>query len=168
MMKEQMKEQVANGVDLIWDGWLNSFKTIQNFQDDVQKKTLQAFTAQKELLDSSVSTFKTIEEESKKAAIEWQEKIQNSFKEINNGPLANEAAWLTNIQEINEKVQTLSWKPNTTMLELILQSQNQWESTVKTALEQQKQERVQVLGKIEEVTEELKEAHKGLLVTAGV
>ncbi len=168
MMKEQMKEQVANGVDLIWDGWLNSFKTIQNFQDDVQKKTLQAFTAQKELLDSSVSTFKTIEEESKKAAIEWQEKIQNSFKEINNGPLANEAAWLTNIQEINEKVQTLSWKPNTTMLELMLQSQNQWESTVKTALEQQKQERVQVLGKIEEVTEELKEAHKGLLVTAGV
>ena len=168
MMKEQMKEQVANGVDLIWDGWLNSFKTIQNFQDDVQKKTLQAFTAQKELLDSSVSTFKTIEEESKKAAIEWQEKIQNSFKEINNGPLANEAAWLTNIQEINEKVQTLSWKPNTTMLELMLQSQNQWESTVKTALEQQKQERVQVLGKIEEVTEELKEAHKGLLVTVGV
>ena len=168
MMKEQMKEQVANGVDLIWDGWLNSFKTIQNFQDDVQKKALQAFTAQKELLDSSVSTFKTIEEESKKAAIEWQEKIQNSFKEINNGPLANEAAWLTNIQEINEKVQTLSWKPNTTMLELMLQSQNQWESTVKTALEQQKQERVQVLGKIEEVTEELKEAHKGLLVTAGV
>lgn len=167
-MKEQMKEQVANGVDLIWDGWLNSFKTIQNFQDDVQKKTLQAFTAQKELLDSSVSTFKTIEEESKKAAIEWQEKIQNSFKEINNGPLANEAAWLTNIQEINEKVQTLSWKPNSTMLELMLQSQNQWESTVKTALEQQKQERVQVLGKIEEVTEELKEAHKGLLVTAGV
>lgn len=168
MMKEQMKEQVANGVDLIWDGWLNSFKTIQNFQDDVQKKTLQAFTAQKELLDSSVSTFKTIEEESKKATVEWQEKIQNSFKEINNGPLANEAAWLTNIQEINEKVQTLSWKPNTTMLELMLQSQNQWESTVKSALEQQKQERVQVLGKIEEVTEELKEAHKGLLVTAGV
>jgi hypothetical protein len=168
MMKEQMKEQVANGVDLIWDGWLNSFKTIQNFQDDVQKKTLQAFTAQKELLDSTVSTFKTIEEESKKASIEWQEKIQNSFKEINNSPLANDVTWLTNIQDINEKVQTLSWKPNSTMLELILQSQNQWESTVKSALEQQKQERVQVLGKIEEVTEELKEAHKGLLVTAGV
>ena len=163
-----MKEQVANGVDLIWDGWLNSFKTIQNFQDDVQKKTLQAFTAQKELLDSSVSTFKTIEEESKKAASEWQEKIQNSFKEINNSQLGNEAAWLTNIQEINEKVQTLSWKPNSTMLELMLQSQNQWESTVKSALEQQKQERVQVLGKIEEVTEELKEAHKGLLVPVGV
>ena len=168
MIKEQMKEQVANGVDLIWDGWLNSFKAIQNFQDDVQKKTLQAFTAQKELLDSSVSTFKTIEEETKKASIEWQEKIQNSFKEINNSPLGNETAWLTNIQEINEKVQTLSWKPNSTMLELMLQSQNQWESTVKSALEQQKQERVQVLGKIEEVTEELKEAHKGLLVTAGV
>jgi len=168
MMKEQMKEQVANGVDLIWDGWLNSFKTIQNFQDDVQKKTLQAFTAQKELLDSTVSTFKTIEEESKKASIEWQEKIQNSFKEINNSPLVTDVTWLTNIQEINEKVQTLSWKPNSTMLELMLQSQNQWESTVKSALEQQKQERVQVLGKIEEVTEELKEAHKGLLVTAGV
>lgn len=163
------KEQVVNGVDLLWDGWINSFKTLQSYQDDVQKKTLQAFTYQKELLDSTVTTLNAMEQEAKKASKEWQEKVQTTVKEISsNGQLEQISTWLSNIQEINDKAHALSWKPSHAVLDLFVQSQNQWESTVKSTLVQQKQERAEILNKIEELTEQMRDAHKSLLTSAGV
>ncbi len=77
-------EQVAKSVDFLWDGWLNSLKSFQQLQDDVESKTLQAFNYQKELLDSTVSALQSIENESKKTSKEWQEKLQNTLNELNN------------------------------------------------------------------------------------
>ena len=48
------EKQFVNQVDTLWDGWLNNLKTVQNFQEDLQQKALQAFSYQKELLDLSV------------------------------------------------------------------------------------------------------------------
>lgn len=158
------KDQVAKGVDFLWDGFLNSFRTFQLFQDDVEKKTLQTFNYQKEVLDSTVSAFSSIEEESKKASKEWQEKVQSSFSEISNIEQFEQVTkWFESVREITEKAQSLAWKPSNAILELFTESQNQWEATVKKALELQKQERVETLNKIEELTEQLKETHKKLL-----
>ncbi|GGA40302.1 hypothetical protein [Psychrobacillus lasiicapitis] len=163
------REQLSNGVDLLWDGWLNGFKTLQSLQDDVQKKAFQAFTYQKELLDSTVATLSAMEEETKKATQEWQDKVQTSVNGISgNTQLQQVTTWLNNIQEINDKAQALSWKPSYAVLDLFVQSQNHLESTVKAALEQQKQEREETLHKIEELTALLKGAHKDLLVSVGV
>lgn len=163
------REQLGNGVDLLWDGWLNGFKTLQSLQDDVQKKSLQAFTYQKELLDSTVATLTAMEEETKKATQEWQDKVQTSVKGISgNTQLDQVSTWLNNVQEINDKAQALSWKPSYAVLDLFVQSQNHLESTVKTAIEQQKIEREETLNKIEELTVLLKGAHKDLLASAGV
>lgn len=163
------REQLGNGVDLLWDGWLNGFKTLQSLQDDVQKKSLQAFTYQKELLDSTVATLSAMEVETKKATQEWQDKVQTSVRGISgNAQLEQVSSWLSNVQEINDKAQALSWKPSYAVLDLFVQSQNHLESTVKAAIEQQKLEREETLNKIEELTELLKGAHKNLLATAGV
>ncbi|MFJ8066288.1 hypothetical protein ACIQYS_16930 [Psychrobacillus sp. NPDC096426] len=163
------REQVGNGVDLLWDGWLNGFKTLQSLQDEVQKKTLQAFSYQKDLLDSTVATLTAMEEETKKATQDWQVKVQTSVKEISGTTqLEQVSTWLNNIQEINDKAQSLSWKPTYAVLDLFVQSQNHLESTVKAAIEQQKLEREETLNKIEELTTLLKGAHKDLLVSVGV
>ena len=157
-------EQVAKSVDLLWDGWFNSFKSVQQFQEDLEKKTLQAFNYQKELLDSTVTAFNSIEEETKKAAKEWQEKVQQSITDVNtNGQFDQITKWIDGVQEILDKAQVLSWKPSNTILDLLAQTQTQVENTVKAALDQQKQERSETLNKIEELTEQLKDTHKKLV-----
>lgn len=32
------KEQIAKGVDLVWDSWVNSLKTIEKVQEDFEKE----------------------------------------------------------------------------------------------------------------------------------
>lgn len=159
-----VKEQVAKSVDFIWDGWLNNLKSFQQLQDDVEKKSLQAFTYQKELLDTTVNAINSLEEESKKATKEWQEKVQNSITELNsNGQFEHVTKWFEDVQEITDKAQLLAWKPSNAMVDLMTYSQSQFETTIKSVVEQQKQERVDTLNKIEELTEQLKETHKKLL-----
>lgn len=157
-------EQLAKNVDFLWDGWFNSLKSFQQLQDDIENKTLQAFNYQKELLDSTVSTLQTIENESKKASKEYQEKLQSTFNELNkNGQIDQVSNWIESVQEITDKAQHLAWKPSNTIFELITTSQLNWEATVKNVLDQQKHERDETFTKIEELTSQMKETHKKLL-----
>ncbi|WP_397538074.1 hypothetical protein [Rummeliibacillus pycnus] len=158
-------EQVAKSVDILWDGLLNSLKTWQQLQTEVGEKTLQAFTYQKDLIESTVSTITTIEEDSKKATKEIQEKVQSSVNEvISNNQFEQFSNWITNIQEITDKSQELVSIPSRSILDIVVQANNHLESTVKTSLEEQKQQRLEVIGKIEELTEQLKKTQKGLFV----
>ena len=162
MTKVQEKQSV-NPVDMMWDGWLNNLKTVQNFQEDVQQKALQAFAYQKELLDSSVKSLSTLEEESKKVTKDWNEKVQSNVKQssVNQGEQVSE--WLNNVQDITERVQLLSWNPSQAILNLFIESQNQLEATMKKALESQQKDRIEGFKKIEELTEQMKAAHKGIV-----
>ena len=67
-MSTVQEKQFVNQVDLIWDSWLNGFKTVQNFQEELQQKTLQALSYQKEVLNFSAKTLNTMEEEAKKVS----------------------------------------------------------------------------------------------------
>ena len=163
LMSTVQEKQFANQVDMIWDGWLNSFKTVQNFQEDVQQKALQAFSYQKELLDFSVKTLNTMEEESKKVSKDWNENIQNNMKQSSIEQDQQIPKWLNNIQDVTESVQSLSWKPSHVMLDLFIESQNQLEATMKKTLASQKKERTENFKKIEELTEQMKETYKGIL-----
>ena len=155
---------LLKSMDTLWDGWLNSFKLVQEFQDEVEKKAIQAVESQKEWLKSTVSTLNSIEEESKKASKEWQDKVKVSLNEMNkNKQLDQVTNWLDSLQDINEKVQSFTWKPNHAILDLLENSQEQWEATAKKAIEHQKQERSEAFKKIEELAGELKETHKRLL-----
>ncbi|MFJ7736638.1 hypothetical protein ACIQ2D_09860 [Lysinibacillus sp. NPDC097287] len=162
-MTKVQEKQFANQVDMIWDGWLNNLKTVQNFQEDLQQKALQAFSYQKELLDFSVKTLNTMEEESKKVTKDWNEKVQSNVEQsrINQGEQVSE--WLNNIQDVTERVQLLSWNPSHAMLDLFIESQNQLEVTIKKALDSQQKERTENFKKIEELTEQMKATHKGIL-----
>lgn len=158
-----VKEQTEKSVDLVWDGLLNGLKTWQQFQNEVGEKTLQSFTYQKDLIESTVSTISTIEEESKKATKEILDNVQNSVKEVfSNEQYEQFSKWLTNVQEITDKSQELVSIPSHSILDTVVQTNNLLESTVKDALEEQKQQRLEVIEKIEELADQLKQTQKGL------
>ena len=162
-MATVQEKQFVNQVDMIWDSWLNGFKNVQNFQEELQQKTLQAFSYQKEVLNLSAKTLNTMEEETKKVSKSWSEQVQKNVAQSNmkQGPQISD--WLNNIQDITEKVQLLSWKPSHAMLDLFTTSQKQLEEAMKKSLVSQQKERTEDFKKIEELTEQLKAAHKKML-----
>ena len=150
-------------VDMIWDGWLNNLKTVQNFQEDLQQKALQAFSYQKELLDLSVKTLNKVEEESKKISKDWNEKVQSSVKQSSNSENEQISKWLNNIQDITESMQLLAWKPSRAVNDVFIESQNQFEAMTKKILTTHKKERTEYIKKVEELIEQVKITQKEIL-----
>lgn len=164
MTKAKESQKTVSEVDLIWDSWLNSFKTIQNLQQDISEKSLQVFDNQKELLSSTRATLNQLEAEASKISEEWKSSLQKTVKESDKEkylPIAS--TWLNQLDEINSTVQALSWTPSKVMLDLFSQSQTQLESNVKNALNQQQKGNEELLKSVEKLTEQLKDTHKKLL-----
>ena len=162
-MSTVQEKRFTNQVDMIWDVWLNGLKTVQSFQDDLQQKAIQAISYQKELLDFSVKTLNTIEEESKKVSKDWNEQVQNSLQQSKFSQGEQVSEWLNNIQDITENVQSLSKKPSQAMLDLFIESQKQLELKMKKLLASQQKERTENFGKLEELVEQIKTTQKEFL-----
>ena len=156
--------QSLNAVDSIWDSWLNSFKTLQGFQTEIDEKSLQAIDNQKEILNSTRGILSKIEEEANKKTAELKTSLQSTMKTIENDQVGSPVSiWMKQIEDINTSVQALTWAPSKVMFDLFSQSQVQLESGVKEALIQQQQARSEVLKTIENLTEQMKETQKGLI-----
>jgi hypothetical protein len=158
-------KQPLSGVDLLWDGWLNNFKTLQGFQSELEEKSLQAVEYQKQFLDSTEKTLRRMEEESSKVTQVWSEQLQSSVQVASSNQDQLISDWKNKIDEINNNVQSLSWNPSHTLLELFTQSQVQLEETVKEALKQQRNGRSEILKTIENLTEQAKQTHKSILAS---
>jgi seryl-tRNA synthetase len=159
-------QQSMNAVDSIWDGWLNSFRTLQGLQNEMAEKSLQAVENQKEFMNTTRGALKKMEEEESKIKEEWKTSLQSTMNTVDNNqgnPLVS--TWMNQIEEINNSVQALSWTPSKIMLDLFTQSQNQFESNIKEALDQQQKGRSEVLKTVEQLTEKMKQTHKELLPT---
>ncbi len=157
-------QQSLNAVDSIWDGWLNSFKTLQGFQAEIDEKSLQAIDNQKEMLNSTRGILSKIEEEANKKTAELKASFHNTMKTIEKDQVGSTVSnWMNQVEDINNSIQALSWAPSKVMLDYFSQSQDQLEASVKEALSQQQQARSEVLKTIENLTEQMKQTQKGLL-----
>jgi hypothetical protein len=161
VMTKKIKEsqQSLNGVDFFWDGWLNSIKTVQGIQEDLEGKSLQAFGYQKELLDSTRESLSNLEKGSKQLTQDWKERFaeQDQFQPIFN--------WMKTIEEVTNKTQNSPWNPGYALVDFISKSQEQFEETGKNTVKQQQKARTDVLKTIETVSEQMKQKQKELLVT---
>jgi len=156
--------QSLNAADLLWDGWLNNFKTLQGFQTEIDVKSLQAVDNQKGILKSTRGMVSKIEEEANKKTEELNASLQHTIKTIEKGQLGSPiSTWMKQIGDINNSVQALSWAPSKVMLDLVTHSQDQFESNVKKALNQQQQVRSEVLKTVEKFTDQMKQAQKELI-----
>lgn len=152
--------QTFNAVDLIWDGWVNSFKTIQEFQTEMDETSLQTVENQKELLNTVRGKLRKIEEDTK-IMEEWKTTLPNSLNTNENTP-----TWMRQFEEINNLVQGLSWTPGNVMLDLSTRSLTQFETNVKEVIFQQQKGRSDVMKTVEQLTEKIKQTHRDLLPSA--
>ena len=129
----------------------------------MQQKALQAFSYQKELIDFSVKSFNTIEEESKKVTKDWTEKVQDTVKDSSIGQDEYVSKWLNSVQDVTESIQSFTWKPSRAILDVLIETQSQFEANAKKALASQKKERTENYKKIEELIEKVKTAQKEVL-----
>lgn len=156
--------QSLNAVDLLWDGWLNGFKTLQGFQSEFDVKSLQAVDNQKGILNSTRGMVSKIEEEVNKKTEELNASLQHTINTIEKDQVGSPVStWFNQIGDINNSVQALSWTPTKVILDLVTHSQDQFESSVRKSLNQQQQVRSEVLKSVEIFTEQIKQTHKELI-----
>ncbi|AOV07520.1 hypothetical protein [Sporosarcina ureilytica] len=165
---ENEQQQAVTGVEAIWDSWLNSFKSLQGVQNDIEKKSLEVFAYQRDLLEAARKSLYTAENESKKMAEEWNEKLEGIVKSAEKNQSELSSSWLSAVKEINEKALALSWNPSHSLFDLFSQTQDQLEATVKEAMKQQDKGRDEALKQIEGLTEQVKKTHKEILETVSV
>ena len=159
-------EFVAKSVDMLWDSWLTNFKTLQQVQAEAEKKTLEAFNVQQQLVEKSVAAFSAVEEQSKQFTEQLQQTVKASTAQLpQQEPLVK---WFEAVEQITTQAQQFTWKPNELLVSTLTETQKQWEETVKTAFSQQQEKRTEVLTKIEELAEQLKESQKQLLSQVGL
>ena len=157
-------QQSLNAADSLWDGWLNSFKTLRGFQTEIDEKSLQAIDKQKEILNSTREIVSKIEDESNKKTAELKASLQNTMKTIERDQVGSTVSnWMNQIEVISNSVQALSWPPSEVVFDIFSDYQDQWESSFKEALGQQQQARFEVLKTMENLTEQMKQTQKGLL-----
>ena len=145
-------EQSASGADFIWDGWINSFKAFQGFQNEIEERSLEVLANQKELLVSTKETLKSIEKASKEQTNELRNQITNQ-----NCPEPI-ATWVRSIEEINDKSQTFSWNSDYAVLDFFIKFQGQFEEKSKELVEVQRKIRNEGYEKIEDATEQVKQS----------
>lgn len=153
-------QSAVNGAELIWDSWLNSFKSLQGFQNEIEEKSLQVFEQQKDLLNSTREALNNLEQKSKQLTDEFKGHFAATEQPE---PIAN---WVNAVEEATEKAQTSIWKPGYAMMDLFSKSQKQFEEASKEAVKQQQKSRAEALEKIEEIAEQMKQQQKEILPTA--
>src|SRR4051794_32888285 len=164
MSNTESKTQERKGTVSILDAWLNSYKVFQSYQSEIAEKSLQHLQTQRNILSSTRETLDKMEEDKNKFVVEWKTAVENTIKSITNEQIEQlSAAWINQIEEINNALQKSSRLTNQSVLYLFTQSQKQAETNVKTVLEQQQKQSETIFHKIDLFTEQFKQAHQELL-----
>jgi hypothetical protein len=157
-------EKGINVIDVFWDGWFNSFKTFQSFQKGIEEKSLQAFESQKELFQATHEQLAKFEEESKKLTAEWNANLQEVLKKsLPDFALQNLTEWTNKFEEVEQKVEALAFNPSQKTIDALSKSQAQLETALREAIEQQQNNRAEVVNAIGGYVDQLKETQNSVL-----
>jgi histidinol dehydrogenase len=160
-MTAVQEEKAFKVIDVIFEGWFDSIKTIQSLQNGVEQKSLKAFEDfQKELIKSTRDQLGQLEEESKKLSVEWKEIFQEVLKKTGANDLTE---WTNKFEEVGQKAEKLAFGPSKKSLELFSKSQAQLENALKEAIDQQQKNRSEVLNNLSGFVGELKQTQNDLL-----
>jgi polyhydroxyalkanoate synthesis regulator protein len=153
-------------IDVFWDGFFNSIKTSQFFQNRVEEKCLEAFESQLDLVETTLEQLIKFEEESKKLTAEWKA----DFQEVVNNALTgygvqNLAEWTDKIDEAEQKIEALAFSPSKKTFKAFSKTQAQLESTLKEAIGNRQKNRAAVLDALGKYVDEQKQIQNNVLKT---
>lgn len=135
---EQINNQDSNLGDSLMKSLTNSLQMIYPFKNEVENVSFQAFGYQKEVFEKVTEDMSTIEQEQKKLVGELREvakqNIQTIYGEEASGSFEK---WNEQCDEVSSFVQQLTVTPIKEGLNILNQSQEQFQESVKKGIGQQ-------------------------------
>jgi hypothetical protein len=154
---ELNNEFVSNFGESLVNIWTNSLDKVSTSQKEVENLLLQAFTTQKESLEKITGDLGLIQEQQKKLITEVRDYVKQNVETVYGEETSQSfEKWNAQLDEINNRVQQLSSTPYKESLNLLNQSQEQFQQSIKDSIEQQKKIR-------EEALNQFKTAQKGFM-----
>jgi seryl-tRNA synthetase len=154
---ELNNEFVSNFGESLVNIWTNSLDKVSTSQKEVENLLLQAFTTQKESLEKITGDLGLIQEQQKKLITEVRDYVKQNVETVYGEETSQSfEKWNAQLDEINNRVQQLSSTPYKESLNLLNQSQEQFQQSIKNSIEQQKKIR-------EEALNQFKSAQKGFM-----
>jgi ABC-type uncharacterized transport system permease subunit len=154
---ELNNEFVSNFGESLVNIWTNSLDKVSTSQKEVENLLLQAFTTQKESLEKITGDLGLIQEQQKKLITEVRDYVKQNVETVYGEETTQSfEKWNAQLDEINNRVQQLSSTPYKESLNLLNQSQEQFQQSIKNSIEQQKKIR-------EEALNQFKSAQKGFM-----
>lgn len=124
--------------DSLFNNWSNSVDLVYTSRKEVEALLLQALENQKETWEKVTSDLTKIEDEQKKLIEDIRVSVKENIQKVF-GTSAGDAyeQWNTHFDDINNRIQQLTATPFKESLNVLNQSQEQFQQTVKNGFEQQ-------------------------------
>jgi hypothetical protein len=154
---ELNNEFITNFGESLLNIWKNSLDKVTASQEEIENLLLQAFTTQKESLEKIAEGMDFIQEQQKKLIADVRDYVMQNVETVY-GEQASQTfeKWYAQLDEINNRVQQLTSTPYKESLNLLNQSQGQFQQSIKNSIEQQRKIR-------EEAVNQFKTAQKGFM-----
>lgn len=157
MAQATKTQEVTNLGDSLFSTWTNSLDRVCAAQKEAEDLLLQTLESQKETWEKVTSDITRIEEEQKKLTDELRESVKLNIQKVF-GVQASKAFEQFNAQfdDVSNRVQQLTATPYKESLNLVNQTQDQFQQSLKSGIDQQQKFR-------EDVTSQLKASQKVLI-----
>ena len=155
--KDQNNKDSRNLGDSLLDSWTNSLNTIHASQKEVENVSIQAIGYQREVWEKLTEDFTRIEQEQKKLVEELRVVGKKNVQTLY-GEEAGETfdKWNEHFDEVSLRVQQLTVTPLKETFNLLNQSQDQLQDSIKKGITQQQSIRENFLN-------QMKSAQKGFV-----
>jgi F0F1-type ATP synthase membrane subunit b/b' len=156
--KEQVntQESIQFG-DSLLNSWNNSLNLIYDFQKEVENVSLQSLGYQKELLEKVTNDYTRIEGEQKKLVDELREVVKQNIQTVYGEEASGSfERWNEHFDEVSSRIQQLTVTPIKESLNVLNQSQENFQESIKRSVDQQQNIRQNFL-------KQVKTAQKGFI-----
>ena len=137
-LQNNKNQETANVGDSLFNSWSNSVDLVYTSRKEVEALLLQALETQKETWEKVANDLTKIEDEQKKLIEDLRVSIKENIQKVF-GTSASDAyeQWNAQFDDVNNRVQQLTATPYKEGLNLLNQSQEQFQQSVKNGFEQQ-------------------------------
>ncbi|WP_026565295.1 hypothetical protein [Bacillus sp. UNC41MFS5] len=150
-------EFVTNFGESLFSIWTNSLDKVTDSQKEIENLLLQAFTTQKESLEKITGEMNSIQEQQKNLIAEVRDYVKQNIETVYGEETSQTFEnWNSELDELNNRVQQLTSSPYKEGLNLLNQSQEQFQQSIKESIELQKKTS-------EEALNQFKIAQKGFM-----
>ncbi|MBD1380770.1 hypothetical protein [Metabacillus arenae] len=150
-------------IDSFWDSWKSGLNFVYDTQKEVENLTLQVFDQQKEAWEKAVGNMDRIEEEQKKLIKEIRQNVSQNIQNVH-GEESSKSFEQSNerLEEVISRVQQLTATPYKASFNVLSQSQQHYQESIKTFINQQQKNREELKPLLEDFLNQVKTTQKGV------